>query len=151
MFEGLGILSKLELSSQYHVKIEQYITHVTIEADMLQQLVKQFVLPSAIAERTAACADVAAQGAVFGADATDKSHAVAIHGLIQELNTELATLGTVLCKNAGIQEEQAQAEHLALTVAPQMETVRDVCDRIESIVEDSRWRLPKYREMLFQN
>ena len=151
LFEGLGILSKLELSSQYHVKIEQYITHVTIEADMLQQLVKQFVLPSAIAERTAACADVAAQSAVFGADSTDKSHAVAIHDLILQLNAEQEALGTVLCTNAGIEDEQAQAEHLALSVAPQMEALRDVCDNIESIVEDSRWRLPKYREMLFQN
>ena len=151
LFEGLGILSKLELSSQYHVKVEQYITHVTIEADMLQQLVKQFVLPAAIAERTAACADVSAQGAVFGADGVDKSHAVAIHTLIQELNEEGEALGVALCKNAGIEDEQTQAEHLALTVAPQMEAVRDVCDRIEAIVEDSRWRLPKYREMLFQN
>jgi glutamine synthetase len=151
LFEGLGILSKLELSSQYHVKVEQYITHVTIEADMLQQLVKQFVLPAAIAERTAACADVAAQTAVFGADSIDKSHATAIHKLIQELNEAGADLGVALCKNAGIDEEQAKAEHLALTVAPQMEAVREVCDRIESIVEDSRWRLPKYREMLFQN
>ena len=76
---------------------------------------------------------------------------MAIHDLIQQLNAEQETLGTVLCTNAGIEDEQAQAEHLALSVAPQMEALRDVCDSIESIVEDSRWRLPKYREMLFQN
>ena len=35
LFQRLNILSELELSSQYHVKVEQYLTHVMIEADML--------------------------------------------------------------------------------------------------------------------
>ena len=43
LFKGLNILSELELNSQYHVKLEQYITHVTIEVEMLEQLVNQFV------------------------------------------------------------------------------------------------------------
>jgi len=154
LFERLNVLSALELSSQYHVKLEQYITHVTIEADMLQQMVNQFVLPAAIAERTAACADVAAQVSVFGSDNTDRTHATVIHTLIQSLHQQNKALQTMLSENLQLGEtcgEQVQAEHLALTVAPQMEQLREVCDRIEMIVDDSRWRLPKYREMLFQN
>ncbi len=151
LFERLNILSKLELNSQYHVKVEQYVTHVTIEADILQQLVKQFVLPAALAERTAACADVAAQRGVFEADDVDSTHATDIHSLIQQLRSEMNTLTDALANNGSITNEQEQAEGLALIVAPQMERVRAVCDEIEMIVSDSRWPLPKYREMLFQN
>ena len=151
LFERLNILSSLELGSQYHVKVEQYLTHVMIEADMLQQMIEQYVLPAAISERTAACADVAAQRSVFGEDDVDDTHAVAIHTLIQNLHIQKATLKDFLTVSSTIEDEQLKAEHLATTVAPQMESLREVCDSIEMIVDDKRWRLPKYREMLFQN
>ena len=151
LFSKLNILSELELSSQYHVKLEQYLTHVTIEAEMLEQIVNQFVLPAAIAERTSACADVAAQASVFGPQQVDKTHANRIHQLIINLHKEQDTLNKHFTENTGISDEQKQAEHMALTVAPQMEALRSVCDEIESVVDDKRWMLPKYREMLFQN
>ena len=151
LFGKLNILSELELSSQYHVKLEQYITHVTIEAEMLEQLVNQFVLPAAIAERTAACNDVAAQKEVFGAHLVDKTQANRIHELIIQLHKEQKTLKDSCSDNSEINDEQLQAEHLAMVVAPQMEILRNVCDDIENVVDDQRWMLPKYREMLFQN
>ena len=118
---------------------------------MLQQMIEQYVLPAAISERTAACADVAAQRSVFGEDDVDNTHAVAIHTLIQNLHIQKATLKDFLTVSSTIEDEQLKAEHLATTVAPQMESLREVCDSIEMIVDDKRWRLPKYREMLFQN
>ena len=151
LFKELNILSELELNSQYHVKLEQYITHVTIEVEMLEQLVNQFVIPAAIAQRTAACADVAAQASVFGAHSVDRTHATLLHQTIIELHKAHSMLKTSLKHNTKIDNEQEQAEHLALEVAPQMDALRSHCDALEELIEDSRWMLPKYREMLFQN
>lgn len=151
LFSGLDILSELELSSQYHVKLEQYITHVTIEAEMLEQLVKQFVIPAGTAQRTAACADVAAQLQIFGADNVDKTYAIQLHNTLKELHNAHDALNKTLSENGQIRGEQEQAEHLALVVAPAMDLLRESCDTLEELVEDNRWMLPKYREMLFQN
>ena len=45
--------------------------------------------------------------------------------------------------------EEARAKVLAEKVMPAMLMVRDVCDRMEMIVGNGYWPLPKYREMLF--
>ena len=151
LFKGLNILSELELNSQYHVKLEQYITHVTIEVEMLEQLVNQFVIPAAVAQRTAACADVAAQVSVFGSHNVDRNYATVLHQTIQELHKAQSLLKLAVTNNGKIENEQERAEHLALEVAPQMEELRSYCDALEELIEDNRWMLPKYREMLFQN
>ena len=150
LFSGLGIYSERELSASYHVLLEQYITNVTIELDVLNQLIDQAVVPAAIAERTAACADVAAQGAVFGDD-VDRSRAVQLQQLIKDLNSARAELKAAQEKCDGTEDEFQQALLLAYEVAPAAEAVRAVCDDLELICSDERWALPKYREMLFQN
>lgn len=151
LFEKLKILSPQELQSHYHIKLEQYITHAEIEIDTLQRMVNQFVLPAAINQRTASCADVAAQLSAFGADTVDRRAAKMIHELISELQYAQDALSHTVHTNHTLGNSQAKAEHLALDVAPKMEALRAIVDRIESVVEDNRWPLPRYQEMLFQN
>ena len=150
LFSGLGIYSERELSASYHVLLEQYITNVNIELEVLNQLIDQAVIPAAIAERTAASADVAAQAAVFGDD-VDRSRAVQRQQLIKSLNSARSELKAAQEKCDGTEDEFQQALLLAYEVAPAAEAVRAFCDSLELICSDERWALPKYREMLFQN
>ena len=45
-------------------------------------------------------------------------------------------------------DEKARAPRYAYEVAPAMAAVRESCDRLEVLVQDSLWPLPKYHEML---
>jgi glutamine synthetase len=139
------------LESHYHVKVEQYITNAEIEIQVLNQMVDQFVLPAAIEERTVACADVAAQMAVFDREHVDTTQANVIHEKITVLNKAKASLADVVEKAHAISDEQEKAEFLSLSVAPKMEALRGICDSLELVIADKRWPLPRYREMLFQD
>ena len=151
LFKSLNILSPLELESHYHVKVEQYITNAEIEIQVLNQMVDQFILPAAIAERTAVCADVAAQRQVFNQEQVDTTQASLIHEKITSLQQARRALSTCVAEAQQLQDEQTKAEFLSLEVAPKLDAVREICDALELIIADHRWPIPRYREMLFQN
>lgn len=151
LFKELEILSPLELKSHYHVKLEQYITNAEIEIQVLNQMVDQFILPAAIAERTAACTDVAAQLKVFDQEQIDTTQANVIHKKITSLHHARQDLADCVEESHSIANEQEKAEFLSLSVAPKLHTVRSLCDELELIIADHRWPIPRYREMLFQN
>ena len=151
LFEDLNILSKEELMSHYHVKLEQYITHVEIEYQTLNEMINQFVLPAAIKQRTQACADIAAQMTAFGADNIDRKMAHRLHALIMDIHMAQDSLQSIAQKAHHINDAQAKATHFALGVAPAMEDLRSLCDQLEGVIDDGLWVLPRYREMLFQN
>jgi glutamine synthetase len=68
--------------------------------------------------------------------------------LIANLKNSLVALDEAVEKaeNDNIEKKAAA---LAYSVSDAMSAVREVCDGLETIVEDSLWPLPKYREMLF--
>jgi glutamine synthetase len=49
----------------------------------------------------------------------------------------------------GMGSPAQMAEHVAKQVVPAMLALRSTCDRLEAILPDENWTLPKYREMLF--
>ena len=151
LFEKLNILSPLELKSHYRVRLEQYITNVEIEIQVLNQMVDQFVLPAAIEERTALCADVAAQKAVFDPENVDMRQANVIQEKITALNHAKERLDEATKKAHAIKDEQERAVFFSLNVAPEMNAMRSICDSLELVIADKRWPIPRYREMLFQN
>jgi glutamine synthetase len=151
LFDKLEILNPRELKSRYHVKLEQYITNVEIELDVLNQLIDQSILPAAIAERTVACSDVAAQISVFGREHADTTRANELQDIIVRLHKTRKQLNETIQHNQSLKNEQTKAEHLAFDVSSAANDVREVCDSLELLVDDQRWPLPRYREMLFQN
>ena len=114
-------------------------------------MVDQFVLPAAIEERTALCADVVAQRAIFDPEYVDMTQANVIQEKITALNQAKERLDKATKKAHGIKDEQEKAVFFSLNVAPEMIAMRSVCDSLELVIADKRWPIPRYREMLFQN
>ena len=131
--------------------VEQYITAVEIEAEVILNLTDQSVLPAAIAERTAVAGDAAALKAVLGAcTPEDLAHLQSFSDKIANLRAAKAAL-TAACEASHAMEEAAKAAHCAENIVPGIDTLRTACDAIEQQVADIRWTLPKYSEMLFHN
>jgi glutamine synthetase len=146
----LGILSRAELESRYHVRLERYVKDMLIELHTLQQMVDTMVLPAAFSY-AGMLAAAAAQAKAAGITAVPQVEAAnRIGALIQELQTRRAALVEVIERGEGMHDDlEAQARLLTSEGADRMAAVRQSCDALELAVGDEYWPLPKYREMLF--
>jgi glutamine synthetase len=135
-FETYNVLSQRELESRYEVFVEQYATKLNIEAETAASMARTMILPAAVrhlAELKAGGVDVLVEE---------------VEPLVGQLHTALLALEKAN-DHDGPDGGLTHAKYMRDTVIPAMDGVREVADRLERIVADDLWPLPKYSEMLF--
>jgi glutamine synthetase len=138
LFSNYGVLSERELESRYEVFLEQYCTKINIEAETAASIARTMLLP-------AAARHVAM---LRSADLT--SLAVEASELVGEFDAAIRELESAnLKENQPDEEPLPWARYIHDTVMPAMARVREVADRLEKVVADDLWPLPKYSEILF--
>jgi glutamine synthetase len=137
VFSNYGVLSERELHSRYDVYVEQYVVKVNIEAETAASIARTMLLPAAVRQ-------------------LELVKAAGVEPLIEEadaLVTEFVdAIKALEAANATHQGEEGSLDHAAYmrdTVLPAMDAVREIADRLEKVVADDLWPLPKYEEMLF--
>ncbi|MFN0120390.1 MAG: glutamine synthetase type III, partial [Blastocatellia bacterium] len=151
LFVKSGVYRKDELESRYHLELERYVKDLEIEIACLKEIAATQVLPAAYkyqAALAAAVSSLAGIGISQGVVAAQVAAVESFASLIGALNTALAALDHAVEK-AEVEDQLKKAHALAGPVSEAMSAVRDVCDKLESVVDDNLWPLPKYREMLF--
>ncbi|MGH7694761.1 MAG: glutamine synthetase type III, partial [Gemmatimonadaceae bacterium] len=150
LFEKLGILTKEELESRYHVRVERYVKDMLIESQTLIEIVDTMVLPAAF-EYANKLADGAALAKSAGIKKVPQiSAANDLGATISALQDARKELGAVTDKaNHTHDDPEAAAKLLTTRGADTMANVRSLCDALELKVADDLWPLPKYREILF--
>jgi glutamine synthetase len=149
LFLEQQILSEAELQSRHHVNVERYIKKIDIEIDTMRMLVDSNVMPAA-GEYLGEIAKTAANLAkLTGVDkSSSETAAKKVADLIKELTDKRSAMESAMqASHSG--GEEARMKALAEKVLPAMASLRDVCDRIENVIGNGYWPLPKYREMLF--
>jgi glutamine synthetase len=150
LFSKLGILSKQELESRYHVRLERYAKDILIEAHTQAQVIDTMVLPAALyyaSDLTKGVARAKAAGVKSGPQAAAANTVVE---LLEQLQQARETLGTLIAKADAMHDEpEQQARLLTKDVSEAMDAARHASDALELVIADERWPLPKYREMLF--
>jgi glutamine synthetase len=135
-FEEYGVLSKRELESRYDVWVEQYAMRANIEAEETFSIGQTMILPAGL-RQLALISDAGVS---------------ALEGEIRELVDDLVgTLGELKEANAvpdGL-EGMELATYARDSQLAAMDKVREAGDKLEHIVADDLWPLPKYEEMLF--
>lgn len=150
-FTSTGTLSEDELEARFHIEIERYIKDIEIETSALKDIVRTMVLPAAFKHQEAIASSVKSisdLGVAKDLIAAEVAEIETIAGLIGDLREENANLDAAAAASESDDIEQ-KADLLAHRVVPALAAVREVCDKIEEIVDDALWPLPKYREMLF--
>jgi glutamine synthetase len=145
----MGVFSERELHSRYIVALERYIKQVTLEAETFLEILNTQVVPAA--ERQLA-ATAAAASAVESVPAAARALETRIKNLgtaLAEVFSGVEKIQKQLGEAESTHDEAACARKLADEVRPTMAAVRVSADRVEKLVEDDAWTLPKYREMLF--
>jgi glutamine synthetase len=135
-FERYKVLSERELESRFEVMVEQYITRVNIEAETAASIARTMLLPAAIRH----LADLKAGGHDGLVAETQE--------LVGEFYDAILALEKANVDHPA-EEGLELAKYMRDTVVTSMASTRDVADRLERIVADDLWPLPKYSEMLF--
>jgi glutamine synthetase len=135
-FEKYEVLSERELESRFEVWTEQYVTRANIEAETTQSMARTMILPAALRHL-----------ALIAESGVD-SLAGDVRGLVDELVDALAGLETANIHPDGV-EGLELAVHARDRQLEAMVKVRAAADKLEKVVADDLWPLPKYEEMLF--
>jgi glutamine synthetase len=145
------VLSHREYDSREEIMWERYVKIVNIEANAMVDIARSQILPAVIAS----------QGQVAGAVQVTREVAESAQAGQEALLEKLTKGASELYLSVGALEDlidKANAESSLHKVAqglkdkvlPGMEKVRSIADELEGLVDDEKWPLPKYREMLFQ-
>ncbi len=154
-FAEMGVLSRTELEARNEVKWEIFMKKVQIESRVLGDLCLNHIVPVATKYQTMLLENVSQLKGVFAPDEYEALSAGPKH-LIAEMSRHLSQVHTMVeamveaRKQANRIEdmrERAYAYHDA--VLPWLGKIRYHVDRLERIVDDQMWPLPKYRELLF--
>jgi glutamine synthetase len=130
-----GVLSKRELDARLEVAEEQYITKLNIEAETTVQIARTMILPASVRYLNELIASER-------------------QGLIDELAPLVSSLHEAIVALEAANEDPGLhgidlAQYMKKTVFAAMTDVRTEADKLEKVVADDLWPLPKYSEMLF--
>ena len=155
MFESLGVMTKKELEARNEVKWETYTKKIQIEARVLGDLSMNHIIPVATSYQSQLLKNVENMASVFPVDKAEKLNARNIK-IIEEIaeRTSAIEKGVEELVNARklankIEDEHDKAIAYHDTVEPKLDEIRYQIDKLELIVDDALWPLPKYRELLF--
>ncbi|MBO4801861.1 MAG: glutamine synthetase III [Bacteroidaceae bacterium] len=155
MFESMGVMTKKELEARNEVKWDTYTKKIQIEARVLGDLSMNHIIPVATRYQSQLLSNVEDMRAVFPTEKADTLSARNLK-LIEEIATRTAAIETgveelVAARKVAnkIEDEHAKAIAYHDTIAPMFDTIRRQIDKLELIVDDALWPLPKYRELLF--
>ena len=155
MFRNTGVFSEVELAARNEVKWEMYTKKIQIEAPVLGDLALNHVLPVAIRYQSILLDNIAKMKALFPADQADEMSRgemetvakIARHTATIKTETEKMVDARRRANKIESEREKAIAYHD--TVVPCMDTIRYHIDKLELMVDNQMWPLPKYRELLF--
>ena len=155
MFETAGVMTKKELEARNEVKWETYTKKIQIEARVLGDLVMNHIVPIATEYQTKLIDNVYKLKGLFPAEEADKLSAenLAIIKKIAEhtsyIKEHVDTMVEARKSANRISDEREKAIAYHDNIAPMLEQIRYHIDKLELIVDDQMWTLPKYRELLF--
>jgi glutamine synthetase len=151
LFTKSGVYTEEELESRYHLEIERFIKDLEIEIACLKEMAATQVLPAAYkhqANIAAAVSSLTGLGVSKNLVSSQVAEVESVAALIGDLKAALSNLDAEVAK-AETDDLQKKADALAYKVSDAMAAVREACDKLELVVDDTLWPLPKYREMLF--
>lgn len=150
LMEKHNVLSPTEMHSRYEVYLENYSTIINIEAETALLMAKRQILPAVIKYQTSLAGSVAAVKAA-GVDAKVQTELLAeVAELTASFKGKITALESSLEKVQGLTGDAYDIAHsYKFDVFEKMGELREVADKLETIVDVEFWPLPSYGELLF--
>lgn len=154
MFETMNVMTEMELKARNEIKWETYTKTIQIEARIFGDMAINHIIPIATRYQSSLTDNVHKLREIFGEKAMELSDENI--KLIREISMRAKNITSKVKKMVDArkiankiecQRERAIAYHD--TVAPYLEDIRYDIDKLEMVIDDEIWPLPKYRELLF--
>jgi glutamine synthetase len=139
LFSKTGVLTPVELASRFEVYAEQYILSIEVEAKLVVEMATTMIYPAAVNYM----ASMASTGFTL-----EYSPAARVASTANTMMASVEKL-TAALESEHFDTIEAHMTFLATEVRDLMNEVRASADKLETLVSDAMWPLPKYREMLF--
>ena len=155
MFARMEVMGETELKARNEIKWDMYTKKVQIEARVLGDLALNHIVPTAMKYQSSLLDNIIKMETVLGKEEGDKYSAENI-ATVKEIAMHISEIKRMVgamverrkvANRIAIEREKAVAYHD--TVAPMLEEIREHVDKLELVIDNEQWPLPKYRELLF--
>ena len=155
LFDDMGVLTPRELEARTEIEFESYILKIQIESRLMGDIVQNYFIPAAVEYQNKLLKNVQGLMHVFG-EKEGKNQAQAQIELLTKISEHLNLMkksADIMLKERKLANKIAHAEEKAIAycdnVKIHFDEIRYHADKLELLVEDELWPLPKFREMLF--
>lgn len=157
LFEKNNVLSHREMEARHEIQLETYTKKIQIESRVMGDIAANHIIPTALKYQNQLISNVQGLKAILDAKAFQKSAQAQLE-IIQEISEHVSVIKKSIDEMIEarkvankIGDMKKQAQEYCYKVQPYFETIRYHADKLELLVDDEMWCLPKYREMLFIN
>ncbi|MCR9172602.1 MAG: glutamine synthetase III [bacterium] len=155
LFDEMGVLTPRELEARQEIEFENYVMKIQIEARVINEMVRNFIVPAAVQYQNKLISNVkglqdvlgAKEGKAAGAGQIEVIQSLAAH--MNEMNKANDIMLEARKKANQIEDIEERAIAYCDTVRIHFDKIRYHVDKLELLIDDEEWRLPKFREMLF--
>ncbi|MEO5683723.1 MAG: glutamine synthetase III [Chitinophagaceae bacterium] len=153
LFENNNVLSQVEVEARHEIELENYIKKVQIEARIMGELCTSHILPAAFKYQNLLIDNIKGLKEVGLAENTYANQKQILEKIAQHISkiSELVEkmIETRKVVNAIDNTRTRAIAYESQIKAPFFDAIRYQVDKLEILVDDETWLLPKYREMLF--
>ncbi len=155
LFNEMGVLTERELNARHEIELHSYTLKIQIESRVCADMATNHVLPAAVHYQNRLIQNVRGLLDVLGKEEGEKSSRVQLE-LIRKISTHMEQLRSlsVAMTNARkaaniLTDQREKAIAYCDTVKPFLDKIRYHSNKLELLVDDELWPLPKMRELLF--
>jgi len=155
VFEKNGVLSKRELIARHEIRLENYTKKIQIESRVLGDLAGNHIIPVAIRYQNTLIENVKGLKQVldlktYGKLSQNQMETITeISEHVDKIKTYVNEMIEARKEANRIHEPEEKAFAYCQKVLPYFDKIRQHTDKLELLVDDELWPLPKYRELLF--
>jgi glutamine synthetase len=154
LYSEMGVLSNKEMEARYEIELENYILKLQIESRTLGDIAQNHIIPTAIKYQNVLIENVKGMKDIFGEDLgglaeTQLKMLKEISSHINGIKEKLEAMLLERKKANKLQNSEKKAEAYCSSVKPYFSEVKYHSDKLELLIDDELWPLPKLRELLF--
>ncbi len=155
LFVGNGIFTERELHARWEIRHENYAKVIQIESRSLADLAGNHIIPTAIRYQNMLVENVKGLKEILSEEKFKRQSELQIY-IIEKISEHISSIRQFVKemieqrKAANmIEEAHLRSEFYCENVKPYLDNVRYHADKLEVLIDDEMWTLPKYRELLF--
>ena len=155
LFENCKVLTDRELAARYDIQLENYTKKIQIESRVIGDLAKNHIIPIAIRYQNTLIENVKGLKDVLDSKTfvkLSRNQMLTIKEIsehVEEIKDQVAEMLEERKKANRLESMEEKAQSYSINVRPFLDKIRYHVDKLELMVDDELWPLPKYRELLF--